>query len=127
MATNGNGENVEEQVTMATEEYIKLIDAYIIVIKKGEPKDRVGYALAIARCINGMSVSTKGWAAWLNNLEALDQLSLEELTDVYPKMKECALKFLEADVDISRKKLDQVKAKFKNRKKQPDSKPRYVQ
>lgn len=105
-------EDQESQVNgqiRATENYVDSLKGYVNVIKEDAPKDRVEFAIAVARCLNGMGISVKGWASWLNNLTYLNQLTLEEFIEFYPKIRKVALEFIQIDIDVTQKKITDAK------------------
>lgn len=131
MPENGNGNddaamNAMGQSVLDTEQYVKQLKTYIDVIKDDKPKDRVEFAIAVAHCLNGMSISVKGWASWLNHLDQLNQLKLDELEDIHPKVRKIALEFLQIDVEITQKKLDDAKKTVEELKRKKSKQKPYV-
>lgn len=118
-----------------TEFYIKILSGIIKKVNKAKPKDRMNYALEVARCLNGILISVNGWKNWINNLERLHALDIEDYEEVYPVMRKCTVDLLEMDISITKKKLaevnkllkeiDKTKGKF-NRLKSKKSKSTYV-
>jgi len=105
---NGNG-NTKNYI-MAMEENIKLLEEF-------KPKDRLGFVKGIVRCIQILNVSIKGWASWVGNYEILDDLTLEELEEIYPQMKQLVIDFVKLDLAITKKKFSEVEAKQKPKSK----------
>jgi len=61
--------------------------------------------IAMAHCLNGFSLSIKGWTAWINHLDIANNLTMEDFQKIYPIMKEHILVLLKLDSDTSRQKL----------------------
>lgn len=102
---------IDELVTQ-TDNYVTSMQAMIAHIKNAKnPEDRLGYASELTFCFNSMLVSIKGWSAWINNIQTLCTLDIEELKEVYNNVKEIAVAFLTIDLKITEKKLKETKAK----------------
>jgi len=88
-----------------TKKYVKMLNNLITILKKDKPKDRLEYSVALSNCMNSILSSINGWKQWLNNLKSLNTLSIEDFEEVYPEILEISIRFLEADIKITRKKL----------------------
>lgn len=99
----------ETTLTMGSKKYVQVLEEYIKSIEKLEPKDRLDYGFAIAECLNGMLISIRGWADWLNDLSKLRFLSVEELDGIFTKIKSLSVPFIKIDVDITNKKIVEAK------------------
>jgi len=106
----------EPQTVIMTRQYIANLKHVISFLKKQKPEDRLGYANAIAICLNGMILSVGGWNAWLANLQATNNITLEEFKYMYPKIKRIAIEFLEIDINITSKKVKETAKKLKEQK-----------
>lgn len=116
-----------ETVSMATAEYIKTINDIIKLIDGEKPQDRLQYMIAMAHCLNGFSLSIKGWTSWINHLDIANNLTMEDFQKIYPIMKEHILALLKLDSDISRQKLVEFTVKKQhNGKKTPQNKKAMV-
>lgn len=112
-----------------TELYIKLLGHFIETINKVKPKDRLEYAFAISQLLSGVLTSIKGWQQWMNDLEKINTLSMEDFKEIYPELKKTTIKFLEIDIDITKKKLKEAKSyykKIKKKSKKSEKKETYV-
>lgn len=108
--------NKEPHYITQTKDYIKMLSQLIKQIEKAKPKDRMEYAVAVAKCLNSALVSIKGWGTWINDLERLNALTIEDFKTVYPKIRKSIIQFLKVDIEITKKKL--VEASLKRKKKQ---------
>lgn len=100
-----------------TKDYIKMLSLLIKKIEAGKPKDRMDYAVELAKCLNGALVSINGWGQWINNLQRLNALTIDDFKTVYPKMKKPIIELLKVDLEITKKKLMEATIKLEKRKK----------
>ena len=106
-----------EELIEDSKEYIYIISDIITKLEKAKPKDRLDYAVEITNCLNGLMLSIHSWKSWLTNLKVLKSLTIEELKQIYPAMLETTIKFLNMDLEISKKKMVEVAVKHVSRKK----------
>ena len=97
--------DLKESSFDTTKKYIILLKDLIVILKKDKPKDRLEYSVALSNCMNCILSSINGWKQWLNNLKSLNALSIEDFKEVYPEIREISIRFLEADVNMTKKKL----------------------
>lgn len=105
-------EEVIEEMMSQTASYIvnmKAVIDHINTVKK--PEDRLGLAAELSFCLNGMLLSIKGWGSWINNIQTLSTLTIEDLNKIYLLVKEISLQFLKIDIDITSKKLIETREK----------------
>ena len=107
-----------------TRDYIKVLSRIVKNLEAAKPKDRMEYAVEIARCLNGALMSMKGWECWIGNLERLNALTIDDFKDVYPKMRKAIIDLLKVDLEITKKKTLEATIKYNKRKKQKKEKPK---
>lgn len=108
-------ENGIDDLVNQTAGYVTTLQNIIEHIKSAKsPEDRLGFAAELSFCLNGMLLSIKGWSAWLNNIQTLSTLNIEDLKHIYNDIKEISISFLKVDIDITKKKLDETKTKIGN-------------
>jgi len=64
-------------------------------------------AKIMAHLIFALTKSLHGWTNWLN-FDSMDNLTDEEIDDVYAKLKKLVIEFLELDMEITKKKEDEL-------------------
>lgn len=93
-------------------------------IMKEQPKDRLELAVALMHIVGAMGFSVKGWHQWLSSLEAINNLTKNEIEEVYKELKPLVLKILEIDLRITEQKEREHEAEVKKRKKKSKKKPK---
>lgn len=104
----------EQQMIAANTKYVETIKMLKRAIVKEDPKDRLDYANAILSLILALNNSLKGWQSWLN-LRSMNILTLKEMKENYPKMKELVEKWLQIDIDITETKTKEIEKQHKAR------------
>jgi hypothetical protein len=139
---NGNGELTQ----MTPEQLAERLEAQTIIINKAymaqlkhtldfideldkkPDKDRLRYANIIGQLIGILIGSIKGWQSWLNFNSMDSLLSLEEMSEIVPKMKKLVKEWIEIDLLITEVKTGNVEKSYeeKRTKKTKGSKTTYV-
>lgn len=112
--------NLKQASFDTTKKYLKLLTDLVKILKKDNPKDRLEYSVALSNCMNCILSSINGWKQWLNNLKALNTLSMDDFKEVYPEILEISIRFLEANIKITKRKLDEATKAYKKITKQKD-------
>lgn len=80
------------------------IDEMIRLLKrKRRLEDRLDYAELMMEILNAMTFSLNGWYQW-GNIFRLGKLTKKEYEEFVPKLLEVAVKWLEIDRDLTKKK-----------------------
>lgn len=103
---NGNGNGIE-----SVKKYIEVMEHNIKLIEEAKPEDRLSYVKECVICIQVLNVSLKGWAGWLGNLSITEKFTLEELKELYPRMKQLVIDFVKLDMEATKKKTDEEEKK----------------
>lgn len=108
--------NLQKQTMGDTRSYINSLKEFIKKINKSEPADRLDYAKILLLCFNSAIISLNGWKTWVGDIDNLAELSIDDLKEVYPKLKELIVKLLEIDIAITEKKLVETAVKINKSK-----------
>jgi hypothetical protein len=116
----GGDEEPEEE---NWKQYIKVMNYNINLIENAKPEDRLAFVREVARCIQILELSTKGWRGWLSNYEMIDKITLEELRNLHPKLRQAVVDFVKLDVELTKKKFMEEEEKNKKKDKGSPQKP----
>lgn len=103
---NGNGNGIEN-----VKKYIEIMEHNIKLLENAKPEDRLSYVKECVICIQVLNVSLKGWAGWLGNFSITEKFTLDELKELYPKMKKIVIDFVKLDIEATKKKTDEEEKK----------------
>lgn len=114
-----NGDNEEESGTPneSVKNYVKIMEYNLKLIQESKPEDRLQFAKDLMTCLQVMKISLKGWEAWLSSYSIVDRITLAEFQELYPKMKQLVIDFVELDLKTTQKKLGEEDKKSKPAKK----------
>lgn len=127
-------EEENEIMTMTKEQQIELFEAKTIQINKiymeqlkqtleaieevdkKPDKDRLTYANMINHLIGVLLGSLHGWQKWCN-LNSMDTLlTIDEMKDIVPKMKQLVKEWIEMDIIITKAKTDDIEKEMGKKK-----------
>lgn len=91
--------------------YLQAMEYNLKLMEEAKPKDRLEYAKELLRCMQILTLSVKGWRSWLANYEIVDNITLEEFQEIYPKMRQLITDFVKLDLEITRKKFAEEEKK----------------
>jgi hypothetical protein len=117
-------ENGNENVIENTKKYIEIMEHNIKLLEDATPEDRLSYVKECIICVQVLNVSLKGWAGWLGNFSITEKFTLDELKELYPKMKQLVIDFVKLDIEATKKKTDEEEKKITKSK--PSKKDKYV-
>jgi len=115
-----------EQSIFNTEQYVEIQRKNRETLEKTNPKDRLEYAKEMLLCFQVLAMSVKGWLNWLSNYNTINELSLEEMTEIYPEIRKVVLKFIDIDIEITKKKIGEAKVKHQIKKKPTANNKKYI-
>lgn len=123
-------EQITEQLEVQT---IKINKAYMIQLTKTlefieeldkkPDKDRLRYANMISQLIGILIGSIKGWQSWMNFNSMDNLLSLEEMKEIVPKMKELVKEWVNIDLILTKAKTENVEKQYEAKQKVKKIKP----
>lgn len=91
--------------------YLQAMEYNLKLMEDAKPKDRLEYAKELLRCIQILTLSVKGWRAWLGNYDVIDNITLEEFQEVFPKMRQLITDFVKLDLELTKKKFAESEKK----------------
>lgn len=109
-------ENVAKMAIKNTKFYLNGLKAILKQIEAEEPTDRLDYARAISNCCSGALLTISGWKSCVEELDNLSVLTIKDLKEVYPKLKDVIIKLLEIDIAITERKLVESTVSLANSK-----------
>lgn len=73
------------------------------LIKKADPKDRLGFVDGCIQCLAAIGQSNQGWLQWLSNPTMMNEFDEDALKGFFEKFREFALRYIEFDIDATKK------------------------
>lgn len=117
MAEEKNELNIDTKTIVETQSrnmilvnkmYIQKLNYMVEEIEKvvnQKEKDRLDYAFIINECVKALFASTEGWKKWCDIRTMHIVMSEEELKEFAPRMFELMKKWIEIDVEITKRKI----------------------
>jgi len=119
MTSEQIAEMIEAETIQTNRQYIEQMKkalSFIDELEKKPDRDRLRYANMISQLIGIMIGSIKGWQNWLNFNSMDNLLSLKELEEIAPKIKELVKEWIEIDIAITESKTKDVEVKHEETK-----------
>lgn len=113
-------ENENVNVMENVEKYSEIMEHNIKLLEEAKPEDRLSLVKNCIMCIQVLNMSLKGWSGWLGNFSITEKFTLEELKDLYPRMKQIVTDFVKLDIEYTKKKLGEEEKKSPKPKSKKD-------
>lgn len=95
-----------EEEDSSIDEWIAKVEKSLKSLKEKDPKDRLELVAAIEEAIISVNASTLGWNAWTRSPQTMKTFSEEELREIWEKMRDFGCKFLEFDIEWTKRFLE---------------------
>ena len=83
------------------DDWIGIVKTYLTQIETLKPKDRLETCGEIGRCVDAIRGSVAGWINWLSNPGLMSNFTEDELAEVFKRMRQVAVDFLNLDLDAT--------------------------